>query len=126
MSQDFDSQTLEYIPLLTKMTQTVKVELDNFNKNCYLDLIDDFDEDASLALRARCNLKGFSQLKHNCKSEDCFLINSVIVENQGEVPVRTLVIYAHMEPLDYACLPQIVKTGNSLHEYKDLEDQWDK
>lgn len=60
VSQDFDSQTLEYIPLLTKIMQTVKVELDSYNSSCYLDLIDDFDEATSLALRARCNLKGYS------------------------------------------------------------------
>lgn len=50
----------------------------------------------------------------------------MIIENEGESPVRTLVVYTHMESPDYTDLPNIIKVGNSLHEFNDLEKLWER
>lgn len=51
-------------------------------------------------------------------------MDRLIVENQGETPVRTLGIYSHLEEPDYGDLPPIIQVGNGLHEFHDLEALW--
>ena len=87
---------------------------------CYLDWIGDMDHQQSDEIRKLSPYKNYVQLKHNFLTQDLFLIDRLIVENQGETPVRTLVIYSHLDELNYASLPPIMQKGNKLHELADL------
>jgi hypothetical protein len=87
---------------------------------CDINIATDTNVENSEEVRLSSSMPLYYQLNHKIINDDCFLINSIIIESDSQSNTRTLVVYSHMLDFNYSKLPSIIEIANGCQELEDV------